>query len=1113
MLRIFQRFLSGLISIAMVLNPIAIDGRVFEFVAKVTLPGLILPTVFSRALADPFMDAAALGSATGSGQLTTPPLSGYDTTSQTFSIPSGNGNAELIQQGQLFSGIDANAQSAVSATMTIAAANNGTGDHAAMTAFTANVTSALATQPTSQGNAYQAIKKSTLAHSHPDMSNDPMLTTSKDVYTNKNNLQNLLGNCTQSTTTVASSSVAHVPNLQQCDRTISPTSCDVQRVVTNVVEKTSCVPTSYLPNTLTGINTPISSTFWPAGPRAPGYLYQPGNHAGQWGSWYGETVCDPYRLDKKVLFHIFGWNDIWNATDSTLAVDVSTVDVVPKYVGAFSSGQLAKINGQYWDWYSGVDTDSLVWSQNLGCVNNLCQQNLIFIYRQGGGNTIGVGATILPIKWDYTFANSCPAGTVSGKDLTSGFIAIGAGPQFTYLPWSTTLKQEDCFTTVNNGSASVGNYTLVTTVPTFNNFSQTWSNLPVPYYYDSSITPVSLIGYSLPIPYKPFNSAGYIGQYVNDSNPHDEYRTLDSYGSKVLTIEYDKPRIVRQVTDMVVETPPNCVNDSYCQAQPGAWTNTGSINDQASTDQWNCVDAANSRIFYGVDVTPTTAQGLTQLYPGVPPSPPAPICYHAQTRNYTCNFNIGQMACFTDAQGVLQCPKNTGGVATTCTTMQADPACSFVSSTCSLADPVTGVCHNFTDTYDCGNNVSVPGTSSSTTTYVCPGAIRCVGTECVNPPPDASNTDFNKAASLLSSTEFMQMDSSCTTAGSCEIFKGKAYDCKKAVGGVQNCCNKPAGVSLVQYIQATYAAWDAVKATETVMQLQAAGQAVVGALTQLGSDLMSNPSDISGALSSAYDSLVGAQAQQQATNTAATTLTQPLYQAMGSFLNSVSAGLGDQLFAHSSVDAAAGNTVFDGGLNTTAGSLGSMLNTVMVAYMYIQLAILLIQLIWACEKPEFELAAKKELRSCHYLGSYCDQPMYNGIGANIGCLVEKESYCCFSSPLARIMQEQGRPQLSLSWGTPQVPECRGYTMQEMAILNFDAMDLSEWVAILAMSGKVPQDMPSADTNYTITRLTSAQSPLAGTTQPVDTPTVIKNTLPNPASGETARSKIRSSMGF
>jgi conjugal transfer mating pair stabilization protein TraN len=67
-------------------------------------------------------------------------------------------------------------------------------------------------------------------------------------------------------------------------------------------------------------------------------------------------------------------------------------------------------------------------------------------------------------------------------------------------------------------------------------------------------------------------------------------------------------------------------------------------------------------------------------------------------------------------------------------------------------------------------------------------------------------------------------------------------------------------------------------------------------------------------------------------------------------------------------------------------------------------------------------------------------------------MVEKQTSCCFQSQLARIMHEQGRPQLqsfSSGWGTAQNPICRGFTPEEFQALNFSIMDLSEWEASLS----------------------------------------------------------------
>ena len=95
-----------------------------------------------------------------------------------------------------------------------------------------------------------------------------------------------------------------------------------------------------------------------------------------------------------------------------------------------------------------------------------------------------------------------------------------------------------------------------------------------------------------------------------------------------------------------------------------------------------------------------------------------------------------------------------------------------------------------------------------------------------------------------------------------------------------------------------------------------------------------------------------------------------------------------------------------------------------------------------CKESEKVLA---KLRSwgkldgqCHYVGSYCAVKVL-GI-----CLQKKKTYCCFHSVLARIVQEQGRKQLGIGWGTPKSPNCRGFTPDEFQRIDFSKIDFSEW---------------------------------------------------------------------
>jgi len=104
-----------------------------------------------------------------------------------------------------------------------------------------------------------------------------------------------------------------------------------------------------------------------------------------------------------------------------------------------------------------------------------------------------------------------------------------------------------------------------------------------------------------------------------------------------------------------------------------------------------------------------------------------------------------------------------------------------------------------------------------------------------------------------------------------------------------------------------------------------------------------------------------------------------------------------------------------------------------------------------CTSGEKELVELKAEGKCYRIGDgYCAKHWSTGIGkAKITrkeiCLKYKYSYCCFSSKLARIINEQGRPQIDKDWGSSKSPECKGFTPQEFEKLDFSKIDLSEYL--------------------------------------------------------------------
>ena len=96
-----------------------------------------------------------------------------------------------------------------------------------------------------------------------------------------------------------------------------------------------------------------------------------------------------------------------------------------------------------------------------------------------------------------------------------------------------------------------------------------------------------------------------------------------------------------------------------------------------------------------------------------------------------------------------------------------------------------------------------------------------------------------------------------------------------------------------------------------------------------------------------------------------------------------------------------------------------------------------------CNQTEQQLAKLREFGQqdgqCRYIGDYCAVKVLKV------CLQKKKTYCCFSSPLARIIQEGGRQQLGIPWGDPRSPNCRGFTPEEFQKIDFSKIDFSDWV--------------------------------------------------------------------
>lgn len=92
----------------------------------------------------------------------------------------------------------------------------------------------------------------------------------------------------------------------------------------------------------------------------------------------------------------------------------------------------------------------------------------------------------------------------------------------------------------------------------------------------------------------------------------------------------------------------------------------------------------------------------------------------------------------------------------------------------------------------------------------------------------------------------------------------------------------------------------------------------------------------------------------------------------------------------------------------------------------------------ACPPEDIETAILDASGYCVNLGEKCTKKWFGS------CVQEVEVKCCFNSKLARIIHEQGRPQINLSFGTAKEPNCRGFDAEEFQSLDFSKIDLSEY---------------------------------------------------------------------
>jgi conjugal transfer mating pair stabilization protein TraN len=250
--------------------------------------------------------------------------------------------------------------------------------------------------------------------------------------------------------------------------------------------------------------------------------------------------------------------------------------------------------------------------------------------------------------------------------------------------------------------------------------------------------------------------------------------------------------------------------------------------------------------------------------------------------------------------------------------------------------------------------------------------------------------------------------------GQLYIFNGKASRCRPPgmkVGYINNCCES-----------------DQVASEDTGGSIQAAVQGIqmayeIGQVAYYGNALVTGAAQISAISTTA----TGAVTSMTVVTATGTTTTLSGAAATGAYATMASG--------------ATGASAVGAGLQAYAAAL---FNPATIAIAIVVLVVMKVLMGSGCDQGDIQTGMQNAAKDCHYVGDYCEKKW-----ALVGCVQKAKSFCCFNSKMARIIHEQGRPQLQAfqpngAWGVPEQPNCRGFTPDEFQALDFSRIDLSEY---------------------------------------------------------------------
>lgn len=419
-----------------------------------------------------------------------------------------------------------------------------------------------------------------------------------------------------------------------------------------------------------------------------------------------------------------------------------------------------------------------------------------------------------------------------------------------------------------------------------------------------------------------------------------------------------------------------------------------------------------------------------------------------------------------------------------CSKYSTNSSCSMSKQSCAEGwfDEGTNQCYMYEQKWTCdeGTTRTVTITNESNT---CIGMIPCSGGTC-NTGANEENKDFGKVVAYTSMVQNMQGDAMCSDpndSNSCIVFSGEKQWCGRSVGFVNglaktDCCEAPEGAAgkleaIIlagtmlrntnwSKISAKLTTWTGGESGTWASMTNSVGQWTSGVSSSVGQmwQRVTEP------LTSVYESvtgnvskLIGSTTVEGGGSAAATELTKDGLQTGGlaaikqQLMNKAYDMLPDAIrdFVFDKTASAAGQAVF----SSAVTNFMLALNVIGWIYTAYQITKMLLEMLLACDQKEMEASIHKNQGACFVIDTdRCVK--YLNVGFTKKCIKKATDMCCYNSLLSRVIMQQAYPQLGIN---PIESGCVGLTISQVQQLDWDKIDMTEYIESAVVAGEVPDE--------------------------------------------------------